>query len=120
MNSVFLSGRVTRDPELRRTGSGNSMCTFTLAVNKGDEKASFVDCICYEKLAENVIKHVVKGDKVTVEGKLNQRTFERQDGSKGSVVEVLVRGAEFQLKLNVLDTDEEPEEPKTTKKSKKH
>ena len=99
MNSVVLSGRLTSDPELRKTESGNSMATFCLAVRQSEQKTNFIDCIAYEKLADLLIKNVGKGEKITVMGTLNQRTYKGQDGRNHDVIEVFVREAEFQLKL---------------------
>ena len=121
MNSVVLSGRLTREPELRKTGSGNSMTTFCIAVRAykaedGTEKAHFIDCVAYEKLAELIYKNVIKGEKITVMGRLTQRFYDGSDGRKHEVIEVFVTDAEFQLKLT--DVAVEEPKPKTTKGKK--
>lgn len=114
MNKVVLSGRLTKEPELRTTGTGNSMVTFCIAVRSSADKTNFLDCVAYEKLADVIYKNVTKGEKITVLGTLNQRTYEGQDGRRHDVVEVFVQEAEFQLKL----VEEPAEEPKTEKAPK--
>lgn len=123
MNNVVLSGRMVADPVLRTTPSGNSMATFTIAVRgnsnkEGTDRVHFLDCVTFLKLAETIVKHVTKGEKITVMGSLNQRTYEGQDGKNHNVVEVFVREAEFQLKLIEGEADAHEDEPKG-KKSKR-
>lgn len=120
MNTVVLSGRLTREPELRRTESGNSIVSFCIAVRSSAEHTNFLDCVAYEKLADLIYANVTKGEKICVSGVLNQRTFKGQDGRNHDIVEVYVREAEFQLKLNEVAVEEPQEEPKPkTKKTTK-
>lgn len=101
MNKVILIGRVTKEIELKSTNSGKYAATFTLAVNRdyknadGNYDADFINCVAYEQRAETISKYVHKGDKFGVIGKLNTRTFDRQDGSKAYITEVMVDGFEF-------------------------
>ena len=97
INRVVLVGRLTRDPELRRSGAGNSVAVFTVAVdNLGKEKStSFIPCTVFAQGADTVGKYARKGLLVGVEGRLNQRSFVRQDGSKGSVLEVICDSVQF-------------------------
>lgn len=97
MTTVTIVGNITRDPDLKFTGSGLAMCTFGLAVNnrKKDERGewvdgdpSFYDVVCWRQLAENVTESLPKGTSVIVVGKLRQRSWEADDGSKRSKVEV--------------------------------
>ena len=97
MTAVTIVGNITRDPDLKFTGSGLAMCTFGLAVNnrKKDESGqwvdgdpSFYDVVCWRQLAENVTESLPKGTTVIVVGKLRQRSWEADDGSKRSKVEV--------------------------------
>ena len=97
MTTVTIVGNITRDPDLKFTGSGLAMCTFGLAVNnrKTDERGewvdgdpSFYDVVCWRQLAENVTESLPKGTTVIVVGKLRQRSWEADDGSKRSKVEV--------------------------------
>ena len=101
INRVVLVGRLTRDPELRRTNSGTSVCSFTVAVDNrqknpdGTKSASFIPCTVFQNTADNMTKFLRKGSLVGIEGRLNQRSFVRQDGSKGSVLEVICDSVQF-------------------------
>lgn len=102
MNKVVLIGRLTRDPELRYTQSGKAFCTFTLAVdrrfskqNNNQPTADFIPCMAWDKLAEIVGNNLAKGRRVGVEGHLQTRTYEAQDGSKRSAFDVVVNELEF-------------------------
>ena len=97
MTTCTIVGNMTRDPDLKFTNSGLAMCTFGLAVNnrKRDEAGnwvdgdpSFYDVVCWRNLAENVCESLTKGATVIVVGKLRQRSWETDDGSKRSKVEV--------------------------------
>ena len=102
INRVVLVGRLTRDPEQRRSASGSSIAVFTVAVDNpgkdasGNKTASFIPCVVFnETRADTVIKYARKGLLVGVEGRLNQRSFQRTDGSKGSVLEVVADSVQF-------------------------
>ncbi len=100
MNRVVLVGRIVRDPELKRTTSGASVTSFTIAIdnpsrNGGDKTTSFIPCNCWNKTAENVAKYTKKGSLVGVDGRLNQRTYEDRNGGKRSVVEVVAESVQF-------------------------
>ena len=101
INNVVIVGRLTRDPELRRTNSGISVCSFTVAVDNrtknpdGSKSASFIPCTVFQQTADNMTKFLRKGSLVGIVGRLNQRSFTRQDGSKGSVLEVLCDSVQF-------------------------
>jgi single-strand DNA-binding protein len=96
-NSVTLVGNVTRNPELRFTASGQAVATFGVAVNRRwqnrnnewEESTSFFDVTCWAQLAENVAESVPKGARVIVTGRLDQRSWETQDGDKRSKVEIV-------------------------------
>ena len=117
INRVVLVGRLTRDPELRKTTSGNSVCTFTVALDNrmknpdGSKGTSFIPCTAFTTTAETVSKFARKGLLVGVEGRLNQRSFIRQDGSKTSVIEVLCDSVQFLEKRNEEVPNEEMEIP---------
>jgi single-strand DNA-binding protein len=96
-NTVTLVGNVTRDPEMRFTPSGQPTCTFGLAVNRRwqnrqtqewEEATSFFDVVCWRELAENVTDSLKRGSRVLVTGRLEQRTWETQDGDKRSKIEI--------------------------------
>ncbi len=101
INRVVLVGRLTRDPELRKTTSGTSVCSFTVALDNrqknpdGSKSTSFIPCSAFGTTAESTSKFARKGMLVGVEGRLNQRSFVRQDGSKGSVIEVICDSVQF-------------------------
>ena len=124
LNNVILVGRLTRDPELRKTNSGNSVCSFTLAVDneykdaEGNKTASFSPCVTFNQSAENLSKFLRKGKLVAIIGRLNQRTFTREDGSKGFVIEVICDSCKFLEKKEVV-TDDSETEKKVKKPSKK-
>lgn len=97
-NNVTLVGNVTRDPELRFTPGGQAIATFGLAVNRrwqdrqsGDmkEAVSFFDIVCWQDMAENASESLAKGSRVLVTGRLEQRSWETQDGEKRSKIEVV-------------------------------
>jgi len=97
-NTVELIGNLTRDPELRFTASGAAMATFGLAVNRRwrnqqtndwEEQVSFFDIVCWRDLAENVSDSLTKGNRVMVSGRLEQRSWETDNGDKRSKVEVI-------------------------------
>ena len=101
INNVVIVGRLTRDPELRRTNSGVSVCSFTVAVDNrtknpdGSKSASFIPCTVFQQTADNMTKFLRKGSLVGIVGRLNQRSFTRQDGTKASVLEVLCDSVQF-------------------------
>lgn len=101
LNSIILMGRLTKDPELRKTGDDKSVANFTLAfdnirVNQdGTRDSSFIDVRVFGATAENVCKHLRKGSKCAITGTIEQRNFLRQDGSKGSKFEVNADSVEF-------------------------
>ena len=111
INRVVLVGRLTRDPELR---NGGSIAVFTIALdNLGKEKStSFIPCVVLNaQRSETVGKFARKGMLVGVEGRLNQRSFIRQDGSKTSVIEVLCDSVQFLEKRAEEVANEEIELP---------
>ena len=101
INRVVLVGRLTRDPELRKTNSGNSVCSFSVAVDNrqknpdGTKSASFIPCVAFSQSADSMSKFTRKGSLVGIEGRLNQRSYQRQDGTKASVLEVLCDSVQF-------------------------
>ena len=96
LNKVLLMGRLTRDPESRYTAAGAAMLTFGLAVNRRFQDASgewrddvcFVNVVTWRKLAERLANSLTKGSAVFVEGRLQSRSWEGQDGQRRSTIEV--------------------------------
>ena len=95
VNRVVLIGRLTRDPELRTTTSGKNVCDFSIAVNKrfkpqdGSPDADFFRVNCWDKTAEYVSNYLAKGRLVAVEGRLQRRKYQAQDGTNREVVEIV-------------------------------
>lgn len=95
MNKVVLIGRLTRDPELRYTGQGTPVATFTLAVNRkfknknGENEADFISIVVWGNQAENTSKYVSKGRQVAVYGRIQVRNYEAKDGTRRYVTEVV-------------------------------
>jgi single-strand DNA-binding protein len=97
-NSVTVVGNITRDPELRFTPTGVATASFGVAVNRSwqnrqtqewEEATSFIDVVCWRDLADNVSESLSKGSRVIVTGRLEQRSWETQDGEKRSKVEIV-------------------------------
>ena len=97
LNHVTIQGRFVRDPELRRTSTGTSVASFTLAVDKPgkDNGAAFLDFVAWDKTGEFINQYFTKGSPIVVEGRLDQRQYETKDGQKRSAVEVVVTQAHF-------------------------
>lgn len=96
INRVVLLGNMTRDPELRRTGTGKAVTNFTLALNRyNNDEADFVDCVCWERIAENTAQYCYKGSKVAVEGSIQTGSYVDKDGHNRKTVNVLCNRVEF-------------------------
>jgi len=97
-NRVVLAGNLTRDPELRFTNDGIPVCSFGLAVNRvrsRSEEVDFFDISAWRELGETVANYKKKGDPILLEGRLQYRTWEAQDGSKRSKVDVVADNVQF-------------------------
>ncbi len=109
INRVVLVGRLTRDPELRRTSQGDAVTSFTLAVNRnftsrdGQQQADFINCVVWRKPAENVERYCSKGSLVGVEGRIQTRSYDNSQGQKVNVVEVICDSVQF---LNTKQEDQ--------------
>lgn len=101
MNKVILIGHLAADPESRTTQSGVAQCTLRLAVQRrftnaqGQREADFFPIVCWRQTAEFAAKHLSKGRKIAVEGSLQTRSYDAQDGSKRYVTEVIADNVEF-------------------------
>ena len=101
MNKAFLVGRLTKDPELRTTGSGISTTSFTVAVTRtfanqnGEREADFINVVVWRKQAENVCKYTNKGSLVGVDGRIQTRSYDHTDGTKRYVTEVIADNVTF-------------------------
>ena len=101
MNKVILIGRLTKDPELRTIASGNATTSFTIAVNRnftnqnGEREADFINVVIWDKQAENVAKYLTKGRLVAVEGRIQTRNYDNNEGKKVYVTEVVALSVQF-------------------------
>ena len=94
MNIVILMGRMTRDPELKYTTGGKAYANFTLAVQKTRDEAEFIDCVAWEKTAENIAEYFRKGNRILIQGRLSVNSYE-QNGEKRKFIRVLANNFEF-------------------------
>ena len=100
MNRFVGIGRLTRDPDVRYTQSGKACAKFTLAIDRrkssdGNPQTDFISCVAWEKTAEVISQYVSKGQKIAVEGRIQTRSYDAQDGTKRYVTEVVVNSMEF-------------------------
>jgi single-strand DNA-binding protein len=94
MNKVFITGRITKDLELRETQTGKKVCDFTVAINRDKDNTDFVNCMVWDKQAENLAKYQGKGSLVGVEGAIRTKTYEIE-GKKHYKTFVLVNNIEY-------------------------
>lgn len=102
-NKVILMGNLTRDVEMRTTGSGQSVANFSLAVSRTwrgqdgqqQEQTSFINCVAWGKVGEIIEQYTSKGTPLLVSGRLDQRSYEDKDGNKRQAVEVVVEDFNF-------------------------
>lgn len=127
-SSVTIAGGLTRDPELRFTPGGQAVTTFSVAVsrrfqqnNEWKEQTSFFEVKCWQQLAENVAASLVKGSRVIVTGRLEQRSWETDEGQKRSAVEIVADevGPSLRWATAMVEKNERREEtqPKRAKKA---
>ncbi|EGQ3198847.1 single-stranded DNA-binding protein [Staphylococcus pseudintermedius] len=101
LNRTVLVGRLTKDPDFRTTPSGVEVATFTLAVNRNfkskdvEQQADFINCVVFKKQAENVKNYLSKGSLAGVDGRLQSRSYENQEGRRVYVTEVICDSVQF-------------------------
>jgi single-strand DNA-binding protein len=101
MNHCILIGNLTKDPELKTTPSGVSVCAFSIAVNRphkgadGNREVDFLNIITWRGLAENCAKYLAKGKKVAVTGEIQNRSYEDKDGNKRYTTEIIASSVDF-------------------------
>lgn len=97
MNKAIIIGNLTRDPELRQTGSGISVCTFTVAVSRpfNRDETDFIPVVTWRALAENCGKFLAKGRKVGVDGRIQVRSYDDNNGQRRYVTEIVADNVEF-------------------------
>ena len=102
LNHITIMGRLTRDPELRRTGSGIAVASFTVAVDRdfggrdgGEKETDFIDCVAWRQTGEFVSKYFTKGSMIVVSGRLQIRGWTDKDGNKRRTAEVVADNVYF-------------------------
>lgn len=101
LNKIVLQGRLTRDPELRRTNSGKAVTSFSIACEQdykssdGNRATDFFDCVAWEGRADFIFDHFHKGDMIILSGRLTNRDWTDKDGNKRRVAEIIVDGSYF-------------------------
>jgi len=101
LNKIILIGRLVRDPELRYTPNGAAVASFAIAVDRqytnrqGNRETDFIDIVVWQKLAETCANHLGKGRLVAVEGRLQVRSYETQEGQRRKVAEVVAENVRF-------------------------
>lgn len=100
INVTVLTGRITKDPDLRKTQSGKSVVQFTLAVNRnvkkdGQPDADFINCQAWNKTADAIYQYVSKGHMIGVEGRIQTRNYDDRDGKRVYVTEVVADSVQF-------------------------
>ena len=102
LNHIVIMGRLVRDPELRRTGSGIAVASFRVAVDRdfapkdgGERKADFIDCVAWRQTGEFISKYFTKGRMIVVDGRLEMRDWTDKEGNKRTSAEVVVDNAYF-------------------------
>ena len=102
LNHIVLMGRLTRDPELRRTGSGTAVASFAIAVDRdfsgkdgGEKETDFIECVAWRQTGEFVSKYFSKGRMIVVSGRLQVRKWQDKDGNKQQTAEVVADNCYF-------------------------
>jgi len=112
INRIVLVGRLTKDPELRYTTSNLPVASFTLAVNRmfanqdGEREADFIQCVVWRKQAENMAKFTHKGSLIGVEGRMQTRSYDANDGTRKYITEVVCDSVQY---LDTKNTDQKQE-----------
>ncbi len=101
MNRVVLVGRLTKDPELRKTANGSSVVNFTIAINRtftnanGERETDFIQCVAWSRTADNMATYVRKGSLIGVDGRIQTRNYENQSGQRVYVTEVFAENVQY-------------------------
>lgn len=107
INSLTIIGRLTGDPEYKTTGSGTSVCNFSIAnsekwTSDGEkqERTSFFNCIAWGKIGEIISQYCKKGNRIAIQGRIQQQTWDGEDGKKRSTVKIVVQNFQFLTQKN--------------------
>lgn len=115
MNKVFLTGNLTKDPELTTTANGISICRFSVAVQRrfakenGEKEVDFLNIVAWRGIADNCNKYLKKGSKVGIVGSIQTRSYEGNDGVKRFVTEIIAEEIEFLTVKNNTNSEEKKE-----------
>lgn len=110
MNFVTLVGRLVRDPELRRTGNGNAITNFTLAISENKESTDFIDCRAFKQNAENLYNYKKKGDLIGVSGKIKKDVWNDQNGTTQSRTYVIANYIEYLANAKANEGQPQPQQ----------
>lgn len=115
INRVIIVGRITKDPVLRKTAAGTSITSFTVACNRrfkqeGQPDADFINCTSWNKVADNVAKYTHKGSLVGVEGRIQTRSYDDQQGKRVYVTEIVAENVQFLDNKNASNNHEQIQE----------
>ena len=121
LNTVIIMGRITKNLELKTTPSGNSVCAFTVAVDRGyvkqgeERQSDFIDCVAWRNTADFIAKHFHKGSMIAINGEIKTRNWEDKNGNKRKATEIQVVNAHFcGEKVEKKSTEIEREAPEPT------
>lgn len=115
MNKAILVGRLTKDPELRKTSSNQNVVNFTVAINRtfsnanGEREADFINCVVWGKQAENMATYVAKGSLVGVDGRIQTRNYEDNNGNRVYVTEVVADNVQYLDTKGASQTNSQPQ-----------
>lgn len=117
MNFVTLVGRLVKDPELKRTGNGNAITNFTLAISENKENTDFIDCRAFKQNAENLSNYKHKGDLIAVSGKLKKDVWKDQNGATQSRTYVIANYIEYLANAKANEGQPQPQQSFTQQPS---
>lgn len=114
LNTVNVMGRLTRDPEIRRTQSGTAVASFTIACerdfsNNGEKETDFIDCVAWKNTADFIGKYFTKGSMIVINGRLQSRSWTDKDGRNRKTVEILANSVYFGESKKSAETSGRPD-----------
>lgn len=110
MNSVILTGNLTKDPDIRTTNNGKMVASCSIAWNRGEE-VSYFDCVAFDKKAELISDYCKKGNKILIRGELKQDVWQDKTGATNRATRILINEIEFLSKKEQNDANSTPAEP---------
>ncbi|WP_440894948.1 single-stranded DNA-binding protein [Amphibacillus sp. Q70] len=119
LNRVVIVGRLTKDPDLRYTANGKAVANFTIAVNRpfsnqqGNREADFINCVIWNKSAENLANYMSKGSLIGIDGNLQSRNYDGKDGKRVYVTEVVAGSVQFLESKNKTASNENKSQSNT-------